>query len=105
MELKALDRILLRQLLPTQGNLVTLKIVKDALDVLDFTKEEMESLNFIQEGQSLKWTTTVDLPKEIALSSLAIDIIKKELRTLEEQQKLKLEQLNIYDLLMNVRNP
>ena len=63
MELKALDRILLRQLLPTQGNLVTLKIVKDALDVLDFTKEEMESLNFIQEGQSLKWTTTVDLPK------------------------------------------
>ena len=105
MELKVTDRILLRQLLPTQGNIITLKIIKDALDILDFTKEEMESLNFIQEGQNLKWAATADLPKEIALSSLAIDIIKKELRTLEEQQKLKLEQLNIYDLLMNVRNP
>ena len=103
MELKVMDRVLLRQLLPIQGNIITLKIVKDALDTLDFTKEEIESLNFVQEGQNLKWDSTKDQPKEIVLSSLAIDMIKKELRTLEEQQKLKLEQMNIYDLLMNVR--
>ena len=103
MELKVMDRVLLRQLLPIQGNIITLKIVKDALDTLDFTKDEIESLNFVQEGQNLKWDSTKDQPKEIVLSSLAIDMIKKELRTLEEQQKLKLEQMNIYDLLMNVR--
>jgi len=98
MKLSILDRLVLLNVLPKEGQVTTLKIVRKLQEDLSFSEEEHKRLNFRQEEDRLVWNDEED--KEIEIGERATDIIKSALRTLNDQGKLHIDAVDIYDRFM-----
>ena len=55
MQLNVLERLILLNILPTEGSFTNLKLVRVTRENLSFTEEENKALNFRQEGAQLVW--------------------------------------------------
>ena len=95
MKLSVLDRLVLLNALPKEGQVTTLKIVRKLQDDLSFSEEEHKALNFRQEDERLFWDDLED--KEIEIGEKATDVIKSALRTLNDQGKLHIDAIDIYE--------
>jgi len=100
MKLSILDRLVLLNVLPKEGQVTTLKIVRKLREDLSFSEEEHKLLNFRQEDERLVWDDEGDIDKEIEIGERATDIIKSALRTLNDQGKLHIDAVDIYDRFM-----
>lgn len=98
MKLSILDRLVLLNVLPKEGQVTTLKIVRKLQEDLSFSEEEHKRLNFRQEEDRLVWNDEED--KEIEIGEKATDVIKSALRTLNDQGKLHIDAVDIYDRFM-----
>lgn len=87
------DRLRLQEVLPQEGNVITLRIVRELREALSFTEEEIKRLDLREQDvngvAALTWTQEADLGKEVAIGEVAHDIIVKSLRKLDQQQRLK----------------
>lgn len=97
MQFTAYERLLLLNVLPREGDLATLKIVRDLLDRLGFTEAEHQVLQIRQDGDEVHWVREVDTPVEIEVGVTAYQVIQTTLRNLERQKKLRLEHLPLYE--------
>lgn len=97
MELTILERLILSNLLPAQGNFVNLKLLRVVRENLSFTEEENKLLNFRQEGDQMKWNDGVVADKEIEIGEVVTQIIVKELKKLNDEEGLQNEQLSVYE--------
>lgn len=97
MELGVADRLRLLSILPSEGNLVTLKIVRDLQQELSFSEAELTALKVRQEGTRVMWDETAETLKAIPIGEKATDIIVDRLKELNRQQKLTLEILPLYE--------
>lgn len=59
MKLSVMERLILLNLLPNEGNFTNLKLLRVAREVLSFTEDENKALNFHQEGDQVKWNDFV----------------------------------------------
>jgi hypothetical protein len=78
------ERILLLNLdtLPRQGNLVTLRILKEMTDRLGFTEEELKEFEITTSGDQVKWKIFPDGgEREIPLGDKALDMIREAIKT------------------------
>lgn len=96
MELTVLERLLLLEYLPKEGDYTTLKIVRRLREDLSFSEEEHQLLQFKQDAQSLRWTPGPP-PKEIAIGGKAHDTIVAALKGLDRQGKLRQDCLDLYE--------
>ena len=95
MELSVLDRLVLLNVIPREGDLTTLKIVRRLNDDLSFSEDEHKVLNFHNEGEVLKWN---EIPnKEVAIGEKATDVIEKAFKKLNQQGKLHMDYLDLYE--------
>lgn len=94
MELSVLERGLLLNVLPREGNLWTLKVVHELRMALGFDEAELEALDFrpTPDGQGQMWNDTV-APKEIAVGEKAKKIILEGIADLDKKSKLTMEYL------------
>lgn len=100
MKLTVLERLLLLQALPAEGDLTNMRTLRLLRERLSFSEKEQQELEF----QSLDGQTQWKVPKveevEIELSPVMMTQVVKALKSLDEQQKIKDEHLSLYDKFM-----
>ncbi len=98
MKLSIRERLILSSILPQEGDILTLRILRKLQSDLSFSEEELKQYKFeTLDGGMVRWDNTVEQEKEIEIGEKANGIIVLALSKLNEQRKLKMEHLDIYD--------
>jgi hypothetical protein len=103
MELNIAERIALLNILPPEGNIITLRVVRELQGKLSFTEEELKEWkikNRVQpDGRALiTWDSDfTNKTKDIKIGEVANGIIVEQLKMLESQKRLRLEMLDLYE--------
>lgn len=100
MKLSVLERLTLLQILPPEGNFVTLKIVRDLTGILAMNEKEYKEFNIQQKGKQITWNLKGSQEKEIEIGEKATDIIREALKKLDETKKLEQRHLSLYEKFM-----
>lgn len=99
MELSVLERILLLNALPQEGDLTTIIIVRELRETLSFSEDEHKVLKFKDsENGNIQWSESVD--KKIEIKGKALEIARKALTHLEEQKKLNVGHISLYEKIV-----
>ena len=103
MKLNIAERIALLNVLPPQGSLVELRIVRELQSQLAFSETEMKRFkmknNRTPDGIAfVVWDSDFNKePKDIKIGDVAKGIIVEQLKTLESRKMLRLEMLDLYE--------
>jgi len=100
------ERIILMELLPKEGNFVTLKMIRELREQLALNKDERESMGIKIEGDQVSWdpVKAQENLKEMDFDDLAVDIVKSQLKRLDESNKLEQKHFTIYQKFMEENN-
>jgi hypothetical protein len=109
MELTVMERLILLGALPAEGNLTTLRIVRQLREALSFSEEEHAALRFVnlneqgkpaQPGEPVArmvWDQKGIVAKEIELGAKAQALIVETLEGLDKDGKLTADHLSLCD--------
>jgi len=100
MELGVKDRLILLGVLPKEGNITTLKIVRKLREELSFNEEEHKLLNFREKAGMTVWNFETDGKKEIEIGEKATDVIVETLKGLDRNNKLHEDHLPLWEIFM-----
>ncbi len=98
MKLTILERVLLQQILPQEGNIVTLRIIRDLRKNLGFTEEEIKKCNIRvdEEKQMTLWDDN-EYAIDIPIGEKAIDIIVESLKRKDSELILTEQHIPLYE--------
>lgn len=98
MILTTLERLLLLNILPKEGDFTTIKIVRKLREALSFTEEEhaVRKFNTSPEGNTT-WTLGTPDAVEISIGEKAADMIVVELKKLNDEKKLSEQTFSLYE--------
>ena len=99
MELGILERISLLNILPAEGDVVTVRILKKLRADLGFTEEEIKEHKIKSEENRVMWEET-GYKADIPIGEKATDIIKNAFKKLDREGKVREEMLPLYDTFM-----
>jgi|SRR3972149_5206973 len=95
MQLTVLERILLLNALPKEGDYTTIKIVRKLRESLSFNEEEHAQLNLKFEDGRVTWEKELD--KDVHIGAKAKSIAEKAMKELDSRGKLNEESLSLYE--------
>jgi len=103
-KLSVMNRLSLLGLLPGQGDLTTIKIIRELREELTFTPDEHAVLGFkpMPDGK-VAWNEEGLSDKEFefeGIREVILEEVKTQLRTMEEKKVLKLDHLSLYEVLV-----
>jgi len=94
------DRLVLGGILPTEGNLVTIRIVNDLRMALGFSEAEYADLQMVESDKQLQWNQAAEAaagPRAIEIGAKGQEIIRKALGKLDKDEKLLPDHLELCD--------
>lgn len=100
MKLNLFERFKLLEILPQQGNFVTLKIVRQLREDLSPSEGEYKEyeIKLLDEGRKVKWNPEkAQKEKDIAMGDVAKEVIVTALKTLNDKNELKGEYFTVYE--------
>ena len=97
MELGVLERTLIMQLLPTESDYITYKVISDLRDDLGFSEKEIKDYEIKTEANRIVWNPEKDGTKEVEIGAEGTKIIKKALEELDKQGKINLQNALLYE--------
>jgi len=92
-------RLRLLAILPEQGNLLTLKIVRELREELSFSEKEHKELSFRTKGNMTMWSDKVK-PKTIKFGDQAKELVGKALKELDGKDELTLPDLDLWEMFV-----
>jgi len=91
------QRLVLLNILPQEGDLTTIRLVRELREDLSFSEDEHAALNF-QHGQgNVRWNDDVVDDKDIDIGPKAADVVRKALGELDKNGKLREGHLSLVD--------
>jgi len=104
MLLSTFERLLTLSVLPKEGDLTTIRIVRDLKSALSFTEAEHDVLKFTQDPttRATHWVNQVD-PIEIPVGPKALDVIVGGFEALNKAKKLTTEHLPVYERFLEIQ--
>jgi len=102
MELTVAERLMILNLLPNEGNFTNLKLLRVARENLSFSDAENKALNFQQTGDQVTWTNSDRGNKGVELGRVVETILADALKKLDDESKLKDEQISLYEKFVEV---
>lgn len=111
MRLTIAERISLLDLLPRQGNVVTLRLITDLQKKIALTVEELEEFGVEQVqsdtgGVFVRWAPEFDKTRvDISLNDHEKGIVTRELVRLESVGQLTMNSLSLYDYFVDGKEP
>ncbi len=81
------ERVLLTNLLPPQGDILTLKLVRELREALSFSEEEIEKFEIKASEGRINWAPTTE-ESEIAIGDTMKSIVVANLKKLDEGKQL-----------------
>jgi len=97
MILSVFERLILLNIMPKEGDITTIKIIRKLKDDLSFSEEEHTALQFKNEDGQIMWKEDADIQKEIEIGEKASDIIAEALKSLNKAKKLTEAHISIYE--------
>ena len=98
MKLNIHERVTLLQILPTEGDFTTLKILGDLQSALGFSEEDHKKFKIKQVDSTISWDPKEGVKEyEIELGDKATEIIKDALLDLDKNKKLKVGHFSVYE--------
>ena len=97
MKLTIQERIALLQILPKEGDFVTLKILQELRAVLGFSEEDYKTFEIVQENDRVSWGKEGVKEIELEIGDKAKEIIKDALSELDKNKKLQPEHFGVYE--------
>jgi hypothetical protein len=102
MQLNVFERLILLNVLPREGGLTTLRIVRDLRDELSFTEAEHEALEMHQEGTEVRWNREADIAREVEIGPKALQVVLESFGDLDKKKSLALEHLAVYERFLEM---
>lgn len=99
-QLSVKDRIVLGQILPTQADITTLRIVQEIQEQLSFSGDEHELFKIRSEGNQIFWDDDTKQDKTIEVSKAAWGIIVAELNTRNAAKTLTADHIQLYEIFV-----
>jgi hypothetical protein len=98
MNLNTLERLVLSRIVPKEGDITTLRIIRDLRAALSFSEEEHAALQFsnLPDGR-LQWKRDCEVMKEVTIGAKARSIIRDVLIKLNEEKKLSEDFISLYE--------
>lgn len=93
------DRILLGQMLPSQADITTLRVVQELKMQLSFSDAEHQRFGIKQDGNQILWEDTASTA-EIAVSKAAHGIIVEVLKGLNDKKQLTEAHISLYEMFV-----
>ena len=97
MELNVMERMILLNMLPAEENIMTLRLIGNLKGDLSFDDDEHKALDFIQEGEQLRWNAEADVVKDVTVSEVMTNLIVDILKKLDEEKKLTEAHISLWD--------
>ena len=92
-----MERIMLLQILPKEGNFVTLKIIRNLQELLSPSEEEFKKYEINQVGERVTWNEKGKEELDIEIGEKARDIVIDALKKLDDEGKLTQQHLSVYE--------
>jgi len=99
-KLNVLERLSLLQILPAESDFATLKIVRDLQNKVGLNEEEFKEYGIELENGSYKWNEKGRNEKDFELGDKSVEIIKAQLKEIDEQKKVTGRIMTLYDKFM-----
>lgn len=99
MELEVMERLVLLQILPKEGNLLQLKIARTLREELSFDEQEHVAIGLTEDSGVIHWDDTKAQSKDVEIGPKAMEMIHKALDELDKAGKLRAEYLDLCDKL------
>lgn len=99
MELGIHERIILLNILPVEGNVVTVRLLKKLRTELGFTEEEIKKHKIKPVENQVMWEET-GYKANIEIGEKATDIVKEAFKRLDGEGKIREDMIDIYDRFM-----
>lgn len=89
---------MLLNILPREGTIMTIKIVRELREALSFSEAEHKSLNFQKlEDGGMQWDEKAIGDKEVPVGPRAHALIVETLERLDKEKKLTEDSLSVWD--------
>ena len=95
------ERMEILFLLPSKGNMMTLRAAEDLRKRLALTQKEMTDAKMQQEGELLRWDDSKEKPLKVTFTELEMQVIADALKTLDEKEELRPAHLPLYDIFVD----
>lgn len=98
-KLNVYERLVLLNILPKEGNFITLKILRQLREGLSFNEKEIKDLKLAidQEKGTATWDQEKEPNKEMEIGREGKKIIVETLEKLDEDKKLTHEHYSLYE--------
>jgi len=96
-ELSVLERLILLNILPKEGDFTTIKLLRKLRENLSFDEDEHKKLQFVQDGDQVRWNENVAGNKRIMIGEKQADIIHDTLKKLNDGKKLTDSHYSLYE--------
>lgn len=101
MKLNLMERFIILQILPQNGNFVTLNIIRKLQEQLAPSEDDIKNCEIVMTDTQTKWNKKGLEEVEIHIGEKASDIIIDALKKLDEENKLTTQHLSIYEKFIN----
>ena len=95
MEFNIGERLMLMGILPKESNVLTVKVVRELRQALEFSAQELEDYGITIKGTRFEWAK--DGMKYVDINVSARDVIIKALKELDKSGKVNEAQLPLFD--------
>jgi len=96
-KLNVLERLVVLNVLPKEGSFVTLRVIRGIIEKVGYSPQEISDFEITEfEGQT-QWNTNGNVPKSFELSEVEVDIIRKQLKKLDGENKLVQEMFSTFE--------
>ncbi len=100
MNLTIKDRIIMVDLLPEQGGMIDMILVKSISDKVALTAKEITDFSVVQEGNSVKWDQSKDTGVEIGFEMSEIELLKRRVQELDASKSIT---MRTFDLCLKIK--
>jgi hypothetical protein len=95
MNLDITDRVVLLNILPKEGSVVVLRLIRDLQRELGFSEEEIAEIGFSDGDRGLRWEKNIE--KDVEIGPEAQKIIVAAFKRLDDAGKLIMDMLPVYE--------
>lgn len=100
-ELTVEERMQLLTILPPEGSLATMRIVRDLQAQVGFSAKEFQAIGVKEERQAehttMTWDVTKARPKRLTFAGFAVALIVGRLQKLDKEEKLNKGHISLYE--------
>ena len=99
MELGIHERIILLNILPVEGDIVTVRIIKKLRTELGFTEKEIKTHKIRSAENQVMWEET-GYKANIEIGEKATEITREAFKRMDNEKKIREDMIDLYDRFM-----